>query len=59
MFKVKNEIKQLQSKIDLLMHQIERNRGEQNVLNKEESKLRQLIMDKKEMFYNLVYPRYY
>lgn len=59
MFKVKNEIKQLQSKIDLLMHQIERNRGEQNILSKEESKLRQLIMDKKEMFYNLVYPRYY
>lgn len=51
---VKNETKQIQSKINLMNHQLERNRNKQSAFNKEESKLRQLIMEKKEELYNLV-----
>jgi len=53
-FNVKNDIKQLQSKIDLLTNQLEQSRSKQIMLNKEETKLKKLIMEKKEMSYNLV-----
>jgi hypothetical protein len=51
---VKYEIKQLQSKIDLLTNNLDQSRTKQSVLSKEEFKLKQLIMDKKEVLYNLV-----
>ncbi|XP_025423908.1 coiled-coil domain-containing protein 39-like isoform X2 [Sipha flava] len=50
---VKYEIKQLQSKIDLLTNNLDQSRTKQSVLSKEEFKLKQLIMDKKEVLYNL------
>lgn len=53
-FDVKNETKQLQTKIDLLTNQLEWDRNKQAVLSQEESKLKQLIMEKKEYLYNLV-----
>lgn len=51
---VKNEIKQSQNKIDLLTNQLDQNRTKQSMMSKEEFKLKQLIMDKKEVLYNLV-----
>lgn len=51
---VKNEIKQVQGKIDLLTNQLELSRSNQTTLSKKESKLKKLVMDKKEDLYNLV-----
>jgi len=53
-FDVKDEMKQLQTKIDLLTNQLEWGRNKQFTLSQEESKTKQLIMEKKEFFYNLV-----
>lgn len=53
-FNVKNEIKQVQSKIDLLKNQLEQGRSKQMMLCKDESKLKKLVMDRKENLYNLV-----
>lgn len=53
-FNVKNEIKQLQTKIDLMTNLLEQNRNKQIILRKEESKKKQLIMEKKEVSYKLV-----
>ncbi|VVC43706.1 Hypothetical protein CINCED_3A017141 [Cinara cedri] len=52
-FHVQNEIKQLQTKIDLMNNLLEQNRNKQIMLRKEESKTKQLIMEKKEVSYNL------
>lgn len=53
-FNVKNEIKQAQSKIDLLKNQLELSRSKQIMLCKDESKLKKLVMDRKENLYKLV-----
>lgn len=53
-YNVKNEIKQYQSKIDLLNNQLEQNRSKQIALSIEETKSKQLIMQKKEVVYDLV-----
>lgn len=54
MFNVKNEIKQIKTKIELLTIQLERSRNEQIVMGKEESKMKKLIMAKTEDLYHLV-----
>lgn len=54
LFNVKNEIKQIQSKIDLLINQLEISRNEQIMMSKEESKIKKLIMSKTENLYHLV-----
>lgn len=53
-FNIKNDIKQLEIKNDLLTNQLERNRNEQNTLSKEENKIKRIIVEKKELLYNLV-----
>lgn len=53
-YNVKNEVKQYQSKIDLLNNQLEQSRSKQIALGVEETKLKQLIMQKKEVVYDLV-----
>lgn len=54
MFNVKNEVKELKGTIDLLTNQIKQSRSKQFALSKEETKLKQIIMEKKENLYNLV-----
>lgn len=54
MFNVKNEVKQYKGTIDLLTNQIKQSRSKQFALSKEETKLKQKIMEKKENLYNLV-----
>lgn len=51
---MKNEIKQLQTKIDLMTNLLEQSRNKQIMLRKEETKTKQLIMEKNEVSYNLV-----
>lgn len=53
-YNVKNEIKQYQSKIDLLNNQLEQSRSKQIALSVEETKAKQLVMQKKEVVYDLV-----
>jgi len=53
-FDVKNEIKQLKSKIDLMTNQLEWDQNKQYALNQEASKMKHLIMEKKDHLYNLV-----
>lgn len=53
-FNVKNELKQIQSKIELLTIQVERSRNEQIMMSKEESRIKKLIMGKTEDLYHLV-----
>lgn len=54
-FNVKNEIKQLISKIDILKNELDRCHNKQIMLSKEETKLKQSIMEKKEVLYSLVW----
>jgi hypothetical protein len=53
-YNVRNEISQEKINIDLLTSQLERICNKQNILSKEESKLKKLILEKKEIIYNLV-----
>lgn len=53
-YNVKNEIKQLQTKVDLLTNQLDQGRNNQIKLSKEESKIKKLIIENKETVYNLV-----
>lgn len=53
-YSVRNEINQEKINIDLLTSQLERICNKQNVLSKEESKSKKLILEKKELVYNLV-----
>lgn len=53
-YNVRNEISQEKINIDLLTSQLERICNKQNLLSKEESKLKKLILEKKEIVYNLV-----
>lgn len=53
-YNVKNEIGQKKTNIDLLTNQLERICNKQNILSKEESKLKKIILEKKEIVYNLV-----
>lgn len=53
-YSVRNEINQEKINIDLLTSQLERTCNKQNILSKEESKLKKLILEKKELVYNLV-----
>ncbi|XP_026819655.1 coiled-coil domain-containing protein 39-like [Rhopalosiphum maidis] len=52
-YNVRNEISQEKINIDLLTSQLERICNKQNILSKEESKLKKLILEKKEIIYNL------
>lgn len=53
-YNVRNEISQEKINIDLLTSQLERICNKQNILSKEESRLKKLILEKKELIYNLV-----
>lgn len=53
-YNVRNEISQEKINIDLLTSQLERTCNKQNILSKEESKSKKLILEKKELVYNLV-----
>jgi len=53
-YNVRNEISQEKINIDLLTSQLERICNKQNILSKEESKSKKLILEKKEIVYNLV-----
>lgn len=53
-YSVRNEINQEKINIDLLTSQLERICNKQNILSKEESKSKKLILEKKELVYNLV-----
>lgn len=53
-YNIKNEIKQFQTKVDLLTNQLDQSRNNQIKLSKEESKTKKLIMENKETVYNLV-----
>jgi len=53
-YNVRNEISQEKINIDLLTNQLERICNKQNILSKEELKLKKLILEKKEIVYNLV-----
>ncbi|XP_050422642.1 coiled-coil domain-containing protein 39-like [Adelges cooleyi] len=52
-FHAHNEMKQLQSKVDLINRQLSRTQSTQSVSDRDEWKIRQLIMDRKEVVYNL------
>lgn len=54
-FNVKNEIKQLLSKMDLLKNELELCHNKQIIMRKEETKSKQSIMEKKEVLYTLVW----
>jgi len=53
-YNVRNEISQEKVNIDLLTSQLERICNKQNILSKEETKSKKLILEKKEIVYNLV-----
>jgi len=53
-YNVRNDISQEKINIDLLTSQLERICNKQNILSKEESKSKKLILEKKEIVYNLV-----
>lgn len=53
-YNVRNEINQEKVNIDLLTNQLERICNKQNILSKEETKSKKLILEKKEIVYNLV-----
>lgn len=53
-YNVKTEIKQYQSKIDLLKNQLQQCSTKKIALHIEETKSKQLIMQKKEIVYDLV-----
>jgi len=53
-YSVRNEVNQEKINIDLLTSQLERICNKQNILSKEESKSKKLILEKKELIYNLV-----
>lgn len=52
---VKNEIKQLLSKMDILKNELNQCHNKQIILSKEETKSKQLIMEKNEVLFNLVW----
>lgn len=52
---VKNEIKQLLSKMDILKNELDQCHNKQIILSKEETKSKQLIMEKNEVLFNLVW----
>lgn len=53
-YNVRNDISQEKVNIDLLTSQLERICNKQNILSKEETKSKKLILEKKEIVYNLV-----
>lgn len=53
-YNVRNDISQEKINIDLLTSQLERICNKQNILSKEETKSKKLILEKKEIVYNLV-----
>jgi len=53
-YSVRNDISQEKINIDLLTSQLERICNKQNILSKEETKSKKLILEKKEIVYNLV-----
>lgn len=53
-FNVKNEMKQLLSKMDILKNELDQCHNKQIMLSKEEAKSKQLIMEKNEVLFNLV-----
>jgi len=53
-YNVRNEINQEKINIDLLTSQLERICNKRNLLSKEELKSKKLILEKKEIVYNLV-----
>jgi len=53
-YNVRNDISQEKVNIDLLTSQLERICNKQNILSKEETKQKKLILEKKEIVYNLV-----
>ncbi|XP_025198104.1 LOW QUALITY PROTEIN: coiled-coil domain-containing protein 39-like [Melanaphis sacchari] len=52
-YNIRNEISQEKINIDLLTNQLDRTCNKQNILSKEESKIKKLILEKKEIIYNL------